>query len=174
MAAVVGAHLPGMNTTDPADPTVPAPSTTWRVGTLVLTLWPDAPLGEHQRYAYRVEDTATGQAIEGRDLFTGAGAPVSPDRAVRDLAGFLAAAGEARQYALDHPGAGPEDEGPFPGWVAEAVQRNADALTLLAAGEHVPAPPARRPRPVPEPPWFTRPGGGAAGPSRGSSRGRSL
>ncbi|UUZ43542.1 hypothetical protein LP422_11025 [Janibacter limosus] len=68
-----------------ADPTA---SMSRHVGTLTLTVWPDSPLGEHQRYAYRIEDTATGQTLVGRDLFTGAGAPVAPDRAMRDLAAF--------------------------------------------------------------------------------------
>ena len=69
---------------------------TTRAGTLILAVWPDVPLGEHQRYAYRVQDTTTGRSLEGRDLFTGAGAPVGPGRALRELAGFLAAAGEAQ------------------------------------------------------------------------------
>lgn len=103
-----------------------------QAGTLTLAVWPDTPLGEHQRYGYRIIDATTGRSLEGRDLFTGAGAPVAPDRAMRDLAGFLGAAGEARQYVLDHPGHTPEHEGLFPGWVAEAARRNADALALLA------------------------------------------
>lgn len=105
--------------------------TTARVGTLTVTVWPDTPLGDHQRYAYRLQDDTAGQAIEGRDLFTGAGAPVDPDRAIRDLAGYLGAAGEARQYALDHPGHTSEHEGLFPGWVAEVARHNADALAEL-------------------------------------------
>ena len=102
-----------------------------RAGTLTLTVWPDTPLGEHQRYGYRITDTTTGRSLEGRDLFTGAGPPVAPDRALRDLAGFLGAAAEARQYVLDHPGHTPEHEGLFPAWVAEAARRNAGALALL-------------------------------------------
>ncbi|MEV7265784.1 hypothetical protein AB0N38_19720 [Micromonospora aurantiaca] len=119
------------------DPT-PA-TTTVRAGTLTLAVWPDAPVGEHQRYAYRITDATTDQAVEGRDLFTGAGNPVDPDRAIRDLATFLSAAGEARQHALDHPGSTPEHEGLFPGWVAEAARTNTDALAELA--EHGPARP---------------------------------
>lgn len=110
--------------------------TVTHAGSLTLTVWPDTPLGEHQRYAYRIEDTGTGEAIEGRDLFTGAGAPVEPSRALRELAGFLGAAGEARQYALDNPGTHPENEGLFPSWTAEAARQNADALSELA--EHGP------------------------------------
>ncbi len=106
--------------------------TTAHAGSLTLTVWPDEPLGEHQRYAYRIEDTATGQAIEGRDLFTGVGAPVEPSRAIRELAVFLAAAAEARQYAIDNPGAHPENEGLFPAWTAEAARRDYTALTVLA------------------------------------------
>ena len=49
----------------------PATSTA-TAGTLRLTVWPDAPVGEHQRYAYRITDTTTGQELEGRDLFIGA------------------------------------------------------------------------------------------------------
>lgn len=101
------------------------------VGTLRLTVWPDTPVGEHQRYAYRITDTASGRELEGRDLFTGGGQPVDPDHAIRDLATFLGAAGEARQYALDHPDSTPEHAGLFPGWVAEAARTNADALTEL-------------------------------------------
>lgn len=100
-------------------------------GALRLTVWPDAPVGEHQRYAYRITDTTSGQELEGRDLFTGAGQPVYPDHAIRDLATFLTAAGEARQYALDHPDSEPEHAGLFLGWVAEAARTNADALTEL-------------------------------------------
>ena len=108
----------------------PATSTA-TAGTLRLTVWPDAPVGEHQRYAYRITDTTTGQELEGRDLCTGAGQPVGPDHAIHDLATFLGAAGEARQYALDHPDTEPEHAGLFPSWVAEAARTNADALTEL-------------------------------------------
>lgn len=104
-----------------------------------VTLWPDTPLGEHQRYAYRITDAETGQNVEGRDLFTGSGQPVATDRALRELAGFLSAAGESRQYALDHPGQESEYKGLFPDWLAEAARRNADALTLLT--ENPPAEP---------------------------------
>ncbi|MFT4123717.1 MAG: hypothetical protein QM635_07795 [Microbacteriaceae bacterium] len=110
-----------------------------QAGTLTLTVWPDTPLGEHQRYGYRVEDTTTGEAVEGRDLFTGAGAPVAPDKAVRELAVFLSAAGEARQYALDNPGTSPENEGLFPERIADAAMVNAAALSELA--EHGTRPP---------------------------------
>ncbi|MFX4273296.1 hypothetical protein ACQBAR_00705 [Propionibacteriaceae bacterium Y1685] len=108
----------------------PATSTA-TAGTLRLTVWPDTPVGEHQRYAYRITDTTTGQELEGRDLFTGAGQPVDGDHAIRDLAAFLGAAGEARQYALDRPDSTPEHAGLFPGWVAEAARTNTDALTEL-------------------------------------------
>ena len=57
--------------------------------------------------------------------------PVGPDHAIHDLATFLGAAGEARQYALDHPDTEPEHAGLFPSWVAEAARTNADALTEL-------------------------------------------
>ena len=115
----------------------PAPATTAvEAGTLTLAVWPDAPVGEHQRYAYRITDATTDQAVEGRDLFTGAGSPVEPDRALRDLATFLSAAGEARQHALDHPGSTPENAGLFPVWVAEAARTSADALAELS--EHGP------------------------------------
>ena len=108
-----------------------APDTTMMAGTLALTVWPDTPVGEHQRYAYRITDTTTGRSLEGRDLFTGAGTPVEPDQAIRDLAGFLTAAGDGRQYALDHPGTTGENGGLFPDWVAEAALRNADALAAV-------------------------------------------
>ena len=121
----VAARLDG----DPATTTVEA-------GSLALVVWPDAPVGEHQRYAYRITDTTTGQELEGRDLFTGAGQPVDPDHAIRDLATFLGAAGEARQYALDHPDSEPDHEGLFPAWVAEAARTNTDALAELS--EHGP------------------------------------
>ncbi|WP_448232434.1 hypothetical protein [Microbacterium lacticum] len=100
-------------------------------GELRLTVWPDTPLGEHQRYAYRIEHTATGQSVEGRDLFTGAGAPVSPARAVRELAAFLAAAGEARQFAIDNPGQHTDNEGAFPEWVADSARQHQDELAVL-------------------------------------------
>lgn len=100
-------------------------------GELRLTVWADTPLGEHQRYAYRIEHTATGQSVEGRDLFTGTGAPVSLARAVRELAVFLAAAGEARQFAIDHPGQHTDNEGAFPDWVADAALQHQDDLALL-------------------------------------------
>ncbi|MDQ7991096.1 MAG: hypothetical protein REI45_00275 [Propionicimonas sp.] len=125
---------------EPASIDLPGPErTVAQAGTLTLTVWPDTPLGEHQRYGYRVEDTTTGEAVEGRDLFTGAGAPVAPDKAVRELAVFLSAAGEARQYALDNPGTSPENEGLFPERIADAAMVNADALSELA--EHGTQPP---------------------------------
>lgn len=131
------AHLPGMDITADTIPDDPGPvRTSARAGSLTLTVWPDEPLGEHQRYAYRIHDATTGQTISGRDLFTGAGAPVEPGRAIRELAGFLSAAGEARQYALDHPGVTPENAALFSDDVAEAARVNLDALTLLA--EHGP------------------------------------
>src|SRR5690606_31169419 len=106
--------------------------TTVQAGTLTLTVWPDEPVGEHQRYVYRITDTTTDQTVEGRDLFTGAGTPVDPRHAIPDLATFLSAAGQARQYALDHPGSSPEHEGLFPTWVAEAARTNTDALAELS------------------------------------------
>jgi hypothetical protein len=123
-----------MDTTDstPANDDTGLARTTAQAGSLTLTVWPDQPVGEHQRYAYRVHDTATGQTTAGRDLFTGAGAPVEPGRAIRELAGFLSTSGEARQYALDHPDVTPENAGLFPEDVAEAARANLDALTLLA------------------------------------------
>lgn len=152
-----------MNTTEPA------PSKTSQAGTLILTVWPDSPVGEHQRHAYRIEDIATGQVLDGRDLFTGAGAPVAPDRAMRDLAAYLTAAGDARQYAIDNPGSSPEHEGLFPGWVAEAARQNADALALLAEGEQLAN--QRRPRAqtAPDQNWFERSKHGAARPTQGPS-----
>lgn len=127
------------------DHDAPVP-TTVTAGTLRLTVWPDTPVGEHQRYAYRITDTTTGQEVEGRDLFTGAGQPVDPDHATRDLATFLSAAGEDRQYALDHPDSTPEHAGLFPGWVAEAARTNADALTeLTEPAEPAPAGEASEP-----------------------------
>lgn len=153
------------------DSTEPTTPTTSQAGTLHLTVWPDTPLGEHQRYAYRIEDTATGQTLEGRDLFTGAGAPVAPERAMRDLAVFLSAAGDSRQHALDNPSSTPEHQGLFPEWAAEAARHNADALTLLAEDDQLAAPPRPPARPAPDPSWFERPtsGGQASG-----MRGRSL
>lgn len=144
-----------MNTTDP---TV---RTSRQAGTLTLTVWPDTPVGEHQRYAYRIKDASTGQSLEGRDLFTGAGAPVTPDRAMQDLAGYLAAAGESRQYAIDRPGHSSEHTGLFPAWAAEAARQNADALALLAE--------VQPPQPAPDPSWFDRSAGGSAGRPRGRS-----
>ncbi len=144
-----------------ADPTAPMSR---QVGTLTLTVWPDSPLGEHQRHAYLIEDTATGQTIDGRDLFTGA-------RAMRDLAAYLTAAGDARQYAIDNPGSRPEHEGLFPGWVAEAARQNADALALLGI-EDPPQPKPdtpRQPRPAPDSSWFDRPAGGCVSGTRGRS-----
>ena len=123
----------------------PAPVTRATAGTLRLTVWPDTPVGEHQRYAYRITDTTSGREVEGRDLFTGAGQPVDPDHAIRDLATFLFAAGEARRYALDHPDSMPEHAGLFPEWVAEAARSNADGLTeLTEPAELAPASEASR------------------------------
>lgn len=104
---------------------------TVQAGELRLTVWPDVPLGEHQRYAYRIENPAAGQSVEGRDLFTGTGAPVSPERALRELAVFLSAAGDARQYAIDNPGQHTDNDGVFPEWVADAARQNPDAFTAL-------------------------------------------
>jgi hypothetical protein len=104
--------------------------TTLRAGKLTLTVWPDEPLGEHHRYAYRIEDTATGESIEGRDLlFTGTGAPVSPSEALRELAGHLIDAAQAYYQALEDGGPATESGGPFPVWVADAALH---AVTELA------------------------------------------
>lgn len=121
----------------------PATSTA-QVGTLRLTVWPETPASEHHRYGYRITDTTTGQELEGRDLFTGAGTPVAPDRALKDLAGYLSAAGQAHQYVLDHPGSAPEHAGMFPTWVAEAARTNADALTELTEHRSSEPAPGRR------------------------------
>jgi hypothetical protein len=133
-----------MDTTDNTPDDSRVSRSTAKAGSLTLTVWPDEPLGEHQRYAYRIHDTATGQTTSGRDLFTGAGAPVEPGRAMRELAGFLSASGDARQYALDNPDATPENEGLFPEDVAEAARQNRDALAELA--EHGPQPPDPEPQ----------------------------
>ncbi|CAM2990342.1 hypothetical protein [Skermania piniformis] len=116
----------------PAAPTPEPARTTAHIGTLTLTVWPDEPLGEHQRYAYRIEDSASGETIEGRDLFTGTGAPVDPSRALRELGVDLSAAGEARNYVLDNPGTHPENEGLFPEWAADAALRSYTDLTVFA------------------------------------------
>lgn len=115
----------------PAPTQDPAARASVEAGELRLTVWPDTPLGEHQRYAYRIEHPESGQSVEGRDLFTGTGAPVSPARAVRELAVFLAGAGEARQFAIDHPGQHTDNEGAFPEWVADAARQHQDELALL-------------------------------------------
>lgn len=107
-------------------------------GTLTLAVWPDAPVGEHQRYAYRITDATIGQAVEGRDLFTGAGSPVEPDRALRDLATFLSTAGDARQRAPDHPGSNRGNAGLFPVWVPEAAHTSADAPAEVTAETKLP------------------------------------
>lgn len=115
---------------EPASPDLAARASA-AAGELRLTVWPETPLGEHQRYAYRIEHPATGQSVEGRDLFTGAGAPVSPARAVRELAVFLAAAGEARQFAIENPGQHTDNEGAFPEWVTDAARQHQDELAVL-------------------------------------------
>ena len=121
---------------DPAD--AGAGRTSVQAGTLTLTVWPDEPLGQHQRYAYLIEHRDSGQSIQGRDLFTGAGAPVSPERALRDLAAYLTAAGDAHQHATDN---GTAYEGPFDEWTADVARQNSDALTELAdRGPQGPAP----------------------------------
>lgn len=121
---------------DPVD--AEAGRTSVQAGTLTLTVWPDKPLGEHQRYAYLIEHRDSGQSIQGRDLFTGAGAPVSPERALRDLAAYLSAAGDAHQHATD---SGTAYEGAFDAWTAEAARQNADALSELADhGPQTPTP----------------------------------
>ncbi|MGB3375005.1 MAG: hypothetical protein WBA87_07695 [Microbacterium sp.] len=115
---------------EPLD-TTDATRTTVQAGELRLTVWPDVTLGEHQRYAYRIENPATGQSVEGRDLFTGVGAPVSPERALRELAVFLSAAGDARQFAIENPGQHTDNDGAFPDWVADAARQHPDAFIEL-------------------------------------------
>ena len=100
----------------------PAP-TTVQAGTLTLTVWPDTPAGEHQRYAYRIIDTTTGRELEGRDLFTGAGQPVDPDHAIRDLATFLGAAGEAGEGARGEAAIAQRERQAEPGQDAAIRQR---------------------------------------------------
>jgi len=115
---------------EPLD-TTGATRTTVQAGELRLTVWPDVPLGEHQRYAYRIENPATGQSVDGRDLFTGTGAPVSPERALRELAVFLSAAGDAREFAIENPGQHTDNDGAFPDWVADAARQHPDTLIEL-------------------------------------------
>lgn len=113
--------------------------TTVTAGTLTLTVWPDEPLGEHQRYAYRIEGAATGESIGGRDLFTGAGAPVSPSEALRELAGHLIDAAQAYYQALEDGGPATESGGPFPVWVADAALHGVGSLgNLHDLGPHDP------------------------------------
>ena len=116
--------------------------TTTRAGTLTVTVWPDTPLGEHQRYAYRIDDAATGRTLEGRDLFTGTGEPVDPGTALRELAAYLTAAGQARQHTTAYPDAAGEHPGLFPTWLAEAARQNAGPLAGLAGLAAPPAPAA--------------------------------
>lgn len=115
---------------EPLD-TTGATRTTVQAGELRLTVWPDVPLGEHQRYAYRIKNPATGQSVDGRDLFTGTGAPVSSERALRELAVFLSAAGNARQFAIENPGQHTDNDGAFPDWVADAARHHPDTLIEL-------------------------------------------
>jgi len=137
-------------------PTASEPArTTAHVGTLTLTVWPDEPMGEHQRYAYRVEDSASGESVEGRDLFTGAGAPVDPGRALRELAVYLSAAGEARQYALDNPGMHPENQGLFPQWAADAALRSYTDLTVFAELDPAALDTEQAPHSKPAPRWIS-------------------
>ncbi len=138
----------------PAAPSEPA-RTAAHIGTLTLTVWPDEPLGEHQRYAYRIEDSASGESIEGRDLFTGAGAPVDPGRALRELAVYLSAAGEARQYALDNPGSHPENEGLFPQWAANAALHSYTDLTVFAEFDPAALDAAQAPHSEAAPRWIS-------------------
>lgn len=90
---------------------------------------------------------------------------------MRDLAGDLSGAAEARQYVIDNPGASPEHEGLFSTWVAPAACRNADTLTLLAEDQDEPGADLPEPRRLgPDAsPWFTRTDGGTAHQSRGRS-----
>lgn len=125
---------------DPADAGAGAGAgrTSVQTATLTLTVRPDEPLGEHQRYAYPIEHRDSGQSIQGRDLFTGAGTRVSPARALRDLAAYLTTAGDAHQHATD---SGTAYEGPFDEWTAEVARQSADALSELADRDpHIPAP----------------------------------
>jgi len=129
----------------PAEPIMTeadAPRTTARAGTLSLTVWPTTPLGQRQRYSYTVEDTTTGESVRGGDLFTGDGIPLAPSQAIRDLATYLTAAGDAYQYTLDHPGSTPENQPQVPDTVAEAARHNAAELEKLAEIDPATAEPA--------------------------------
>lgn len=111
--------------------------TSVQAGTLALPVWPDAPLGEHQRDADRIEDTTAGPSPEGPDLSTGTGAPVEPELALHQLATDLWAAGQSRQDDLDLRA---DYQRPFHEWAAGAARQNTDARRELA--EHRPAPAA--------------------------------
>ena len=140
---MVGAHLHGMDSTDRTRSTDGILRITAQAGSLHLTVWSEEPLGEPQRYTYRIEDTQSGRSVEGRDLSTDVGVPVGPRRAVRDLAGYLSAVGEARQDALDSPGVRAETGGLLPAWTVDAARRNSTALSVLARFE--PKPPVEEP-----------------------------
>lgn len=103
--------------------------TTATAGTLTLTVWPDTPLGEHQRYGYRIEHTRTGISVGGRDLFTGTGSQVPPQQAIRELAGHLIGASEAYFRAMED---GSEYRGMFTAQIADAALTNIHALTSLS------------------------------------------
>ena len=137
--AAAGAHLPGMDSTTRTLTTDGILRTTAQAGSLHLTVWPDGPLGEHHRYGYRIEDAQSGRSVEGRELFTGVRAPVKPRGAIRDLARYLFAVGEARQYALDSTDVHAETEGLLPAWTVGAARRNSTALSVLTQFEAKPS-----------------------------------
>ncbi|SJM53408.1 hypothetical protein [Microbacterium sp. JB110] len=125
----------------PEPPDVGAGRTSVEAGALRLTVWPDESLGRHHRYGYLIENPGTGQSLSGRDLFTGFGAPVAPDEALRQLALLLGAAGTQHQNSSGHPA----PDGMFPGWVAEAALVSTGELASLTRptlGEE-PVPPRR-------------------------------
>ena len=122
-----------------------AERTVAHAGALTLRVWPVEPLGDHHRYGYLIEDADTGTVSAGRDLFTGT-TRVEPAQAIRELAGYLRAAGDARKATLENPDAPTMHTGMFPEPIAEAARRNADALAALVEHPTAPLPAETPPR----------------------------
>ncbi|GAA1519251.1 hypothetical protein GCM10009788_24060 [Nocardioides humi] len=112
---------------------------TRHAGSLALTVWPDTPVERRPRFGYRVTDTTTGQSVEGRDLMLGTGQAEDSSEAIRVLAAFLSAAGEA---------SGSWDA--FPDWIAEAARTNSDDLALLSESDDPSGPEVAAASPEPE------------------------
>jgi hypothetical protein len=101
------------------------------VGALTLRVWPD-PESRSGEFGYEIAPDGEPFTLEGYERFPTTQGRLDSDGALRELAGFLAAAGNPETYAERFPAHAPGDIDLYPDWLRAAAQRHADAFAALA------------------------------------------